>query len=139
MKTQDENALLSKAKADLAADMKARGIGAIIWNNAMTGFHYQPEILHRSTKDPDKTRVATIIGLYDYEGTVFLIEEGRAPIKFRDFYNRDTEVPPTVVTLTEDAAREQLGDPNEVKGYTTQGSAEEWAAIADCYFEALNQ
>lgn len=43
------------------------------------------------------------------------------------------------VFLTEDAAREQLGDPNAVKGYTTQGSAEEWAAIADCYFEALNQ
>lgn len=141
MKNTDktEQALFSKAKSDIAADMKSRGIGAIIWNNAMAGFQYQPEIVHHSEKDPSKTRVAEIMGLYDYEGTVYLIEEGRAPVKFSDFWNRDTEVAPTVVTLSPDAARSELGDPTKVKGYTTQGTLEEWTAIADCYFQALNQ
>ena len=139
MNQKNVDALLGKAKDDLAADMKNRGIGAIIWNNAMTGFHYHPEILHHSSKNPEKTRVADIIGIYDYDDTLYLIEEGRAPIKFSDFYDKDTEVPPTVVTLNKDSAREVLGDPNAVKGYTTQGTAEEWTVIADCYFEALNE
>ena len=133
------DALFIQAKSDIIADMKSRDIAAIIWNNATAGFHFKPEILHKSTKDPSKTRVAEIMGLYAYDGKLYLIEEGRAPIKFDDFWNRDTEAAPTVVTLTEDAAKEKLGDPEAVKGYTTQGSLEEWTAIADCYFQALTQ
>lgn len=138
MDTQNADALLSKAKTDLDADMENRGIAAIIWNNAMTDFHFQPEILHTSSTDPSKTRVAVIIGIYDFNGELYLIEDGRAPIDPDDFYNSDTEQPPMVVTLTENSAREILGDPTKVKGYTTRGSLEEWTAIADCYFEALN-
>lgn len=136
---QSENALFNKAKSALMEDMEARGIGAIIWNNATAGFPYQPEILHHSKKDPEKTRVAEIMGLYRYNGVLYLIEEGRAPIQFDDFWNPDTEAAPTVVTLTEDIAVKDLGDPETVKGYTTQGTLEEWTAIADCYFQALNQ
>ena len=36
-------------------------------------------------------------------------------------------------------ARREPGDPEKVKGYTTQGSLEEWLGIADCYFEALDE
>ncbi|MBD5357935.1 MAG: hypothetical protein HDR88_18940 [Bacteroides sp.] len=136
---QSENALFNKAKSALMEDMEAREIGAIIWDNATAGFPYQPEILHRSKKDPEKTRVAKIMGLYRYNGVLYLIEEGRAPIKFSEFWNPDTEAAPTVVTLTESEAVKKLGDPEAVKGYTTQGSLEEWTAIADCYFQALNQ
>lgn len=134
-----EDALLAQAKSDIIADMKTREIAAIIWDNSRAGFPFQPEILHHSTKDPSKTRVAVIMGLYAYEDVLYLIEQGRAPVKFDDFWDRDTEAAPTVVTLTEDIAREKLGDPNAVKGYTTEGSVEEWTAIADCYFRALNQ
>lgn len=134
-----EDAMLSQAKSDIITDMKSRGIGAIIWNNDTTGFPFQPEILHRSTKDPSKTRVAKIMGLYHYDGVLYLIEDGRAPVKFDEFWDRDTEAAPTVVTLSEEAAKERLGDPEKVKGFTTQGSLEEWTAIADCYFRALNQ
>lgn len=136
---ENNSKLLAKAKRDLIEDMKSRDIGAIIWNNATAGFPYIPEILHRSEKDPDKTRTAEIMGLFRYHDVLYLIEEDRAPIKFDDFWNADTEAAPTVVTLTEDIAGKDLGDPTEVKGYTTQGSLEEWTAIADCYFQALNQ
>lgn len=131
--------LLAQAKSDIIADMKTRDIAAIIWDNTRAGFPYQPEILHHSSKDPSKTRVAEIMGLYAYDDVLYLIEEGRAPIKFDDFWDRNTEADPTVVTLTKEMAEEKLGDPNDVKGYTTQGSLEEWTAIADCYFRALNQ
>ena len=134
-----EAALLNQGKRDIIADMKTRGIGAIVWNNATAGFPCRPEILHRSAKDPSKTRVAVIMGLYACNDVLYLIEEGRAPIKFDDFWDRDVDAPPTVVTLSEDVAQNKLGDPEAVKGYTTQGSVEEWTAIADCYFRALNQ
>ncbi len=131
--------LFSDAKAALVADMKSRGIGAIIWNNETAGFPYLPEVVCHSKKDPEKSRVATIMGLYRYNGVVYLIEEGRAPIKFSDFWNPDTEAAPTVVTLPENETIKELGDPEAVKGYTTQGTLEEWTAIADCYYQALNQ
>ena len=54
-----------------------------------------------------------------------------------DFYDPDREVKPAVVTLTPDRAAKALGDPDREKGYTRQGTLEEWLAIADCYFEAL--
>lgn len=131
--------LLAQAKQGIITDMKSRGIGAIIWNNATAGFPYQPEIVHHSSKDPDKTRVAEIMGLYRYDDVLYLIEEGRAPVDFNDFWDPDTEAAPTVVTLTESRAVKELGDPEKVKGYTVQGTLEEWTAIADCYFQALNQ
>lgn len=137
--TKNEATLFADAKHALLEDMKSREIGAIIWNNATAGFPYLPEIVHHSTKDPEKTRVAQIMGLYRYNGVLYLIEEDRAPIKFNDFWNQDTEAAPTVVTLSEDIARKDLGDPEAVKGYTTQGTLEEWTAIADCYYQALNQ
>lgn len=133
------DALFAKAKSDIIADMDSRGIGAIIWNNATAGFDYLPEVVCHSKKDPEKTRVATIMGLYHYKGVLYLIEEERAPISFDDFWNQDIEAAPTVVTLTEDIAVKDLGDPESVKGYTTQGTLEEWTAIADCYFQALTE
>lgn len=136
---QTESALFNKAKSALMEDMEAREIGAIIWDNETAGFPYKPEILHHSKKDPEKTRVAEIMGLYHYKDVLYLIEEGRAPIEFDDFWDPNTEAAPTVVTLTESEAIKRLGDPEAVKGYTTQGSLEEWTAIADCYFQALNQ
>lgn len=141
MENNDHSAhdLLAKAKDAIINDMTSRGIGAVIWNNASAGFHQIPEILHHSEKTPGKTRVARIMGLYHYEGVLYEIEEDRAPVKFDDFWNKDTEAEPTVVTLSEDIAVKDLGDPRDVKGYTVQGSLEEWVVIADCYFEALNE
>lgn len=136
---KEVSGLFSDAKEALTADMKSRGIGAIIWDNETAGFPYLPEVVCHSKKDPEKSRVATIMGLYRYNGVLYLIEEGRAPIKFSDFWNPDTEAAPTVVTLPEDEAIKELGDPEAVKGYTTQGTLEEWTAIADCYYQALNQ
>lgn len=132
-------ALLAQAKQDIMRNMADREIGAVIWDNSTAGFHQIPEIVHHSEKDPGKTRVARVMGLYSYSGVLYLIEEDRAPVHFDDFWNRDTEAAPTVVTLSEDIAVKDLGDPEKVKGYTTQGSLEEWMVIADCYFQALNQ
>lgn len=138
--TNHESAkLFADAKQGIIDDMKSRGIGAIIWDNATAGFPFLPEVVCHSAKDPAKSRVAQIMGLYRYNDVLYLIEEDRAPIKFKDFWNPDTEAAPTVVTLTEDIAIKDLGDPEAVKDYTTQGTLEEWTAIADCYFQALNQ
>ncbi|MDE6010235.1 MAG: hypothetical protein K2F87_02145 [Muribaculaceae bacterium] len=130
--------LLGKARQDLIADMKARGIGAILWDNATAGFQYIPEInlAEDETEQPDTSR---IMGLYRYDDELYLVEEDKADVDFNDFYDADTEVKPSVVTLTEDIACKELGNPTEEKGYTTEGSLEEWLAIADCYFEALNE
>lgn len=128
--------LLEQAKTDLMANMIQRGIGAIIWDVASAGFHYIPEIVHHSAQT-DKTRVARITGLYHFQGQLYLIEEERSGVSVDQFYDHNTETKPTVVTLTDDKAAKELGDPRQVKGYTTQGSLEEWLAIADCYFEAL--
>lgn len=136
--SQAAGELLAKAKQDLIADMKSRGIGAIIWDVSTAGFQYIPEILHVS-EDKNKTRVARITGLYRYDDTLYLIEEDRSGVSVDGFYNADNEVRPSVVTLTEDMARKDLGDPEAVKGYTTQGSVEEWLSIADCYFQALSE
>lgn len=131
-----EDALFTQAKESLLNDMQAHGLGAIIWDISTVGFHQIPEIVHVSAKD-GKERVARIQGLYAYDGDLYLIEEDRAHVSIDSFYNHDTEVKPTVVTLTKDMAKESLGDPLDEKGYTTQGSLEEWTVIADCYFEAL--
>lgn len=135
---QEVKKLFDKAKTQLLDDMKTREIGAIIWDNSRAGFHFIPEIEHVSSNG-EKRRTARIMGLYNFKDTLYLIEEDRADIRMDDFYQEGVEVAPVVVTLTEDVAVKDLGDPTKEKGYTTQGSLEEWLAIADCYFEALNE
>lgn len=128
--------LLAQAQQAMADDMKARGIGAIIWDNAQAGFHFMPAVVVRQG---DKATVDRITGLYLSDGQVWLIEEDKSKVSVDEFYNHDTEVRPVVVTLTESVAEKDLGTPDPAKGYTRQGSLEEWTAIADCYFEALNE
>ncbi len=127
--------LFSQAISRIADDMRDREIGAILWNNSTAGFHYIPEV-SVSVKE-GRTDVVRIMGLYLYDDTLYLVEEGKAPVELTEFFTDGVEVPPVVVTLTEDSAREHLGDPEGRKGYTTQATNEEWLVIADCYFEAL--
>lgn len=127
--------LLGKAKSDLRADMAQRGIAAIIWDVEEAGFHYIPEVtLPDSTEEDPK--VARVAGLYAYDDDLFLILE-TADLNLEEFYNPDTEVRPTVVTLSSDLASKYLGDPEKEEGYERYGDLEEWLAVADCYFEAL--
>lgn len=118
--------------------MKHRGIGMILWDLSATGFHYIPEILHRSPRN-GTSRIARIEGLYLNKGELYLMEEDRSPVDINYFYNHNAEARPTVVTLSEDAAAQVLGAPDAAKGFTRQGALEEWLAIADCYLEALNE
>lgn len=136
--TNDNNQLLAKAKSQMAQDMKAREIGAIIWSVADAGFHYIPEI---KVTDAEKgtARTARVTGLYLYKDEVYAIEEDLSGISPDQFYRVGVDVPPVVVTLSELKADELIGVPSESKGFTTQGTLEEWVAIADCYFEALNE
>lgn len=130
--------LLAKAKADLMTDMASKGIAALIWDVSEAGFHYIPEIeLPDSTEEDPK--VSRISGVYAYGGELYLIEDEVAEIDYSDFYDSDSEVKPVVVTLSPDLASKYLGDPQKEKGYTTDGDLEEWLAVADCYFEALNE
>ena len=127
--------LLDKAKADLRANMTERGIAAIIWDVEEAGFHYIPEVsLPDSTEEDPK--VARVTGLYAYDNDLYLILE-TADLDLEEFYNPDTEVRPTVVTLSSDLAAKYLGDPKGNEGYDNAGDLEEWLAVADCYFEAL--
>lgn len=130
--------LFNQAKANLAEDMKSREIGAILWDNKTAGFHYIPEATVTDAKTGG-SKVIRIMGLYLYNGDIYLVEEDAAPAELTNFYTHGVEVPPTVVTLTEDMARNQFGDPNGEKGFTRDATDEEWLAIADCYFEALNE
>ena len=130
--------LLEKAKTQMAEDMKAREIGAIIWSVPDAGFHYIPEVTVTDPRD-GSTRVARVTGLYRFNDQRYAIEEDAAGVSIDHFYRPGIDVPPVVVTLSELKASEQLGTPSDAKGYTTQGTLEEWVAIADCYFEALNE
>lgn len=126
---------LGNAKIDLMADMASRGIAAILWDVNEAGFHYIPEVeLPDSTEE--NPRVARVSGLYAYKNELYLILE-TADVKMDEFYNPDTEVAPTVVTLSADLASKYLGDPEGVKGFDPYGDLEEWLAVADCYFEAV--
>ena len=129
--------LFGKAKQDLIDDMKSRNIGAILWDNATADFEQIPEI-NLAEDDAEMPDTVRIMGLYRYDDTLYLIEEDKAKVDFNHFYNADSEVKPSVVTLTESVAVSDLGDPTKEEGYTTEGSLEEWLTIADCYFEALN-
>ena len=128
--------LFAKAKKAIAEDMDTRGIGAMIWDNSSAGFHQIPEVIVISPEN-GKERTARITGLYRYNDEVYLMEEDMVGVSIEDFYNRDTEVRPTVVTLSTDMAIKSLGNPDEERGYTRQGSLEEWLVVTDCYFEAL--
>lgn len=132
----ESQALFVKAKNAIVGDMDARNIGAIIWDNSTAGFQQLPEI-QLVSPDTGEESVARITGLYRYKGEVYLMEEDKVDVSVDDFYNRNTEVKPTVVTLTEDMALKSLGNPDEEHGYTRQGTLEEWLVITDCYFEAL--
>ena len=129
--------MLKSAKEDMVADMKEREIGAIIWDNSRAGFHFLPEIA--ITDEKGKNVTMRITGLYHFNGQLYAIEEDKAPVHLHDFFTQGVEVPPVVVTLSEDLARGELGDPTKEEGFTTAGTLEEWTAIADCYFEALNE
>ena len=127
--------LLGKAKDELRENMTGRGIAAIIWDVEEAGFHYIPEVtLPDSTEEDPK--VARVTGLYAYDDDLYLILE-TADLNFEEFYNPDTEVRPTVITLSTDLAAKYLGDPEGKEGYDNEGDLEEWLAVADCYFEAL--
>lgn len=130
--------LFGRAKQDLYEDMAQRGIGAILWDNSTAGFDYIPEInlAEDDSEMPDTTR---IMGIYAYDATLYLIEEDKAKVDFNNFYNADTEVRPSVVTLSPDSAAKEFGDPAGKEGFTTEGSLEEWLAVADCYYQALNE
>lgn len=127
--------LIGKAKNDLMANMAQRGIAAILWDVNEAGFHFIPEVeLPDSTEEDPK--VARVTGLYSYGKELYLILE-TADVDFNEFYDNDTEVAPTVVTLSTDLAGKYLGDPEGREGYDPDGDLEEWLAVADCYFEAL--
>lgn len=129
--------LLANAKKELADDMAKRNIGAIVWDNATANFHYVPEVVCRAD-GRHKAHVARIEGICLYENKLYLIDEEKAKISVNDFYNKDTEVQPTVVTLTPAKAEKDLGNPaDHPEAYLTNGSLEEWLVVADCYFEAL--
>lgn len=136
--TSENKNLLEKALQSMVDDMKIREIGAIIWSVADAGFHYIPEILIVDSHD-GKQRTARITGLYRYNGKLYAIEEDTAGVSVDQFYRHGIDVPPVVVTLSETKASDILGEPTEKRGYTTQGTVQEWVAIADCYFEALNE
>lgn len=127
--------LLGKAKKELMDNMAQRNIAAIIWDVEEAGFHFIPEVtLPDSTEeDPKVTRVT---GLYAYDGDLYLVLE-TSDVEMTEFYNPDTEVRPTVVTLSSDLAAKYLGNPEGREGYDPDGDLEEWLAVADCYFEAL--
>ena len=133
---QGSSQLLEKAIGDLMTDMASREIGAIIWDNSTAGFHYLPEV---TVEEDGKKRVARVTGMYRYDGRLYLIEEDVAGVDIDRFYDKDSEVKPTVVTLTEDMASRVLGDPRSEKGYTTEGSLEAWVVVADDYYEALTE
>ncbi len=124
-------ALLAQAKSNLMADMRNRDIAAIIWDNATAGFHYLPVATTAEGK------VVNVSGLYAYGDDLYLIEEDCPKANIDHFYDQDSQVRPTVVTLTPSVAARDFGTPDAAEGFILTASLEEWLAIADCYFEAL--
>lgn len=130
----DARFLFEQAKADICADMSSRDIGAIMWNNQRAGFHYPPVINMKNAEG--KSETWEIQGLYRVQDAIFLISD-HASVNVDDYYEKGIETPPVIVTLTPDQATGELGLPSEERGFTRQGSIQEWLTIADCYFEAL--
>lgn len=132
---EEAEALFAQARMDIAADMKSRGIGAIIWDTTSTQFHYLPVIsLDKNTGERENVN---IMGIYRVGEALFLIEQGKADVSISNYYEAGVEERPVVVTLTEAQAEQQLGSPNPERGFTADGGVEEWLTVADCYFEAL--
>lgn len=131
---QDKSRLLNNAKDGLISDMEARQIGAIIWDNSRAGFHYLPEI---TVNEDGKKKTVRITGLYVYDKTLYIIDEGEKAADINNFYTQGVDVVPTVVTLSPDSALNTFGNPSSNENFQTGGSLEEWLVIADCYFEAL--
>lgn len=127
--------LLARAKQDLMLNMRQRGLGAILWDNATADFHYIPE-LTVAGKD-GKSETVRAMGLYIFNDSLYIVEEDKSKVHISSFYNHDTEVKPTVVTLPPEIAEHDFGNPQKRPGFTQAGSLEEWVVIADCYFEAL--
>ena len=127
--------LFLQAKDAIATDMRARGIGAIMWDCESDRFAYLPRVAVFAPGSFE--RVAEIGGIYRRGNSLFLMERGRAPVSVDDYYDKDAEKRPLVVTLTEEQACAQLGEPGDHRGLTECGSVEDWLTVADCYFEAL--
>lgn len=130
--------LIGKAKEQLIEDMRSRNIAAIIWNLGEADFHYIPEIT-LGQDDKGIYNVMRVTGLYAYGDRLYAIAEDTPGTAMSEFYDRKTETPPVVVTLTQDIAEGDFGDPADRKGFTLKGTDAEWLTIADCYFEALNE
>lgn len=131
-----EAPILDNAMRQMAQDMEARGLGAIIWNLREAGFHYLPVVTIPGKKENRNVRVTGLIREGD---KLYAIEEGLKEAEITNFYTQGVDVPPVVVTLTPILAEEELPAPEGNSFYTREGSTEEWLAIADCYFEALNE
>ena len=132
MENTSEKDLLSQAKNNLMENMLGRGIGAIIWDNASAGFHYLP-----MATTPNG--VVNVSGIYVYDDVLYLLDEKNPKANMDLYYNKDTEVRPSIICLSPNVAPDYLGDPRSESGFTTEASMEEWLAIADCYFEALGE
>lgn len=130
--------LLDEAKGHIIEDMQQKEIGAILWDNSRAGFHFIPEVVVGGDREGNSS-TARVTGLYHFDGELYLLEEDKVPVHFTDFYTQGVEVPPVVVTLSEDMARKEFGDPLDEAGFFTGGTLEEWLAVSDCYFEALNE
>lgn len=130
---QNVSALLAQAKENLKKNMLDRNMAAIIWDLSTAGFHYIPEVTL------DNGKVARVTGLYVSGDELYLIEEDCKRADIDNFYDPDSEVRPTVVCLTPNVTPGDLGDPTVADGFTREGTLEEWMAVADCYFEALNE
>ena len=128
--------LLGRAREDIMADMEHRGIGAVVWDVEDAGFHYLPEV-SLPTDDPENPEVVGVTGIYACGGTLYLILEVKSGVSVDEFYDKENESRPAVVTLTPDKAVKSFGDPAGEEGFMSGGDLEQWLAVADCYFEAL--
>lgn len=137
MNNNSSTDLLGRAKADLAENMNQRQIGAILWDNATAGFPYLPEISLPMKEDQEEPETVSVMGIYNYGGVLYLIEEGESHVDFNHYWDPDNETKPTIITLTPDVAARDFGNPEGEKGFTANADLEEWLAIADCYFQAL--
>lgn len=128
---------LEQTKSKLVENMNAHQIAAIIWNPEDTRFQPIPEIVTSNNNgNPESVRIT---GMYCYDGKLYAIVEGADKTDMEYFYRPGIDVPPQVVTLTEDKAHELFGNPAGKEGFTTAGTLVEWALIAVCYVDAITE
>lgn len=137
MENKSSEKSLQDAFNALAEDMAARDIGAVVWDLSVAGFPYIPEVTE--VIEGKSTRQATdrVTGIYNYNGEIYAIIEGESGVSVNDYYNRDYEVRPSVITLTPDMAESRFGNPAAKRGFTSEATLQEWLAIADCYYQSL--